>query len=342
MKIGITYNLKDDFIFFAALGSEYIEEFDTLQTIDAICNVFEKNGFKTLKLGGDIDIIDRIKKEKPDFVFNIAEGYRGRNRESHIPSLLEMLHIPYSGSDPLTLALTLDKTMAKRFTVQIGILTPRYIKVEKMDDLLAIEDKLSYPLITKPAWEGSSKGIYNTSKVNDKESLEKNIEFLFEKYPNQPLLVEEYIKGREITVGVIGNGSPRILGIMEIVNKNIPSGDFIYSLEVKRNWRNLVEYVSPPNIDRILEEKIRYYATLAFKEFGCRDFARMDFRISENGEVYLLEINPLPGLSPDYSDLVIMTRKLGIKYEDLIMSILHSAFSRYGFVKETEELIKVM
>ena len=243
MKIGITYNLKDELFSRIVLDSEYVEEFDTSQTIDAICTVFEKQGFETLRLGGDISTIDRLKKEKPDFVFNIAEGYTGRNREAHIPSILEMLLIPYSGSDPLTLALTLDKTMTKKLTLQAGIPTPRYMKVEKIDDLLNIENRLLYPMITKPAWEGSSKGIYKTSKVYDKRALEKNVIFLFEKYPNQPVMVEEYIRGREISVAVIDNDPPSIFGIMEIVAKDNPLSDFFYSLEVKRNWENEAEYM---------------------------------------------------------------------------------------------------
>lgn len=342
MKIGITYNLKEDPSQALTLNAEYNEEFDSVHTINAICSVLEKNGFETVKLGWGIDIVNIVRKEKIDFVFNIAEGLQGRNREAHMPSILEVLKIPYSGSDPLTLSLTLDKIMTKKLACQIGILTPRFITVKKFEDLSSIEDKLLYPLITKPAWEGSSKGIYNTSKVNNKNALEGNTALLLEKYSDQPIIVEEYIKGREITVGVIGNGSPRILGIMEIIKKDDPSGDFIYSLETKRNWRNEVEYIVPPQIDNLLDEQIRTQAMSAFKEFGCRDFARIDFKISNNNQIYLLEINPLPGLSPEYSDLVIMASRLGIKYDNLVLSILHSAFLRNGFTKEIEQLIKVV
>lgn len=340
-KIGITYNLKEMFFPTYALDSEYTEEFDQPETIDAICDVFNKNGYEIVKLGGDINVVGRLKKEKVDFVFNIAEGYYGRNREGHIPAILEMMHIPYSGSDPLTLALTLDKTMAKRIALQIGIPTPRYEVVRKIDDLADLDNKLAYPLITKPAWEGSSKGIYNTSSVYDKEALEQNVVLLLGKYPKQPVIVEEYIKGREITVVVIGNKVPVILGIMEITSKNHPQSDFLYSLEVKRNWKKEAEYIVPPQINEMLEGYLRDYAIVAFKEFGCRDFARIDFRISEDNKVYLLEINPLPGLSPEYSDLVIMSKKLGIVYEDIILSILYQAFYRYGIIKGSDKIIKI-
>ncbi|MBL7130570.1 MAG: ATP-grasp domain-containing protein [Candidatus Omnitrophica bacterium] len=341
MKIGITYNLKEE-ISAMVLDNEFTEELDPPQTIDGICNVLEKHGFETVKLGSSIDIIDKLKEDRVDFVFNIAEGYLGRNRESHIPAILEMLDIPYSGSDPLTLALTLDKTMTKKIACQAGIPTPLYKVLNNVKDLSNTKNKLPYPLITKPAWEGSSKGIYNSSRVYNERELEKNALMLFEKYPNQPILVEEYIEGREITVGVIGNNPPHILGLMEIVNRNTPYEDFFYSLEVKKDWKRLVDYISPPDISSLLDNDIRHYAIAAFKEFGCRDIARIDFRVSRQNKLFLLELNPLPGLSPEYADLVIMSQKLGIEYEDLILSILRHALSRYNLVKDDKEILKAI
>lgn len=340
MKIGIAYNLKDEVFPLSVLDSEYNEEFDSYKTIEAICNVLEKNGLETVKLGGGLKIVDRLREENINFVFNIAEGYYGRNRESFVPSILETLNIPYSGSDPLTLGLTLDKVMAKKLLQCAKIPTPSYGIVEKIEDIKDIENRLQYPMITKPAWEGSSKGIYNSSKAPDKNELRNNIETLLKKYPKQPLLVEEYISGREITVGVIGNGRPEVLGLMEIINKNSPGEDFFYSLEVKRNWEELVGYESPPKIPRVLDTQIRRCAIMAFKEFGCRDIARIDFRISEYNEPFVLEINPLPGLSPEYGDLVIMAQKLGMGYEDLVLKILNSAFSRYGINEVKKKLIE--
>lgn len=329
MRIGITYNLKDELSPEAILNNESHEEFDTADTINAICDVFEKKGYTTLKLGGGAEVVEQLKKEKVDFVFNIAEGHRGRNRESHIPSILEMLNIPYSGSDPLTLCLALDKIMAKKIAFQAGIPTPRYSVIRKAEDSAAACSALSYPLMVKPAWEGSSKGIYNSSRVFDKTELKNSIDVLLKKYPEQPILVEEYIAGREITVGVIGNDPPHILGLMEVVNKASSGEDFFYSLEVKRDWKRLVDYVSPPDISSLLYKHITHYALAAFKEFGCRDIARIDFRVSRHERPFLLEINPLPGLSPDYADLVILSGKLGVEYKDLVLSILNHALSRY-------------
>lgn len=334
MKIGITYNLKDELSPEAIIDNESCEEFDTPETINAICEVLEKNGHETVKLGGDLRILDRLKEEKLDFVFNIAEGHHGRNRESHIPSILEMLNMPYSGSDPLTLGLTLDKVMTKKIALQAGIPVPRYMVIKSMGDLQSVGNKLIYPVIIKPAWEGSSKGIYDSSKAFTGKELEINIKSLFEKYPNQPLLVEEYIEGREITAGIIGNNPPQILGLMEIVNKVNPGGDVFYSLQTKRNWKKLIEYDSPPKLSRIFDNHIRYRALAAFREFGCRDIARIDFRISEKyNKIFMLEVNSLPGLSPEYADLVIMAKMQGISYEKLILSILNHALLRYKSAK---------
>jgi len=334
MKIGITYNLKENLLPLGELDSEQVEEFDTAETIDAVCAVLEGCGLTTVKLGGDINIVDKIKSERPGFVFNMAEGFFGRNREAHIPAILELMNIPYTGSDPLTLALTLDKITAKKLLGQTGILTPNFIVIRQNEDLVNFDDRLRYPLVAKPAWEGSSKGIYTTSKADDLRTIRRNVEFLFEKYPGQPVLIEEFISGREITAAVTGNHPARILGLMEIKPKDNNREDFIYSLEIKRNWRKEVEYVIPPNIDKLTQRSLKQLALAAFREFGCRDIARLDFRVSDENQVYLLDINPLPGLTPGYSDLVIMSEKSGISYNRLLMSILSSALSRYGIFSD--------
>lgn len=330
MKIGLTYNLKDEISPEAILNAELHEEFDTVHTIDSIAQVFEKNGHSVSRLGWGTGIIEKIKNEKIDFVFNIAEGYDGRNREAHIPSILETMKMPYSGSDPLTLSLTLDKVVAKKIAFSAGIPSPRYRVVKSVQDLSLFGSNMRYPLIVKPAWEGSSKGIYNSSKVESARELESAVKLAIKNYPGQPILIEEYIAGREITVGIIGNNPPKIMGIMEVINKLRPGEDFFYSLEVKRDWENIVDYVIPTDLDGLTLKHLKYYALMAFEEFGCRDIARIDLRISADYNIYLLEANPLPGLSPLYADLVIMAKKHGIDYDGLVMSIFNSALERYG------------
>jgi len=341
MKIGITYNIRENVLPEGELDSEQVEEFESPQTINAICSVFESYGLETARLGGDTSIIKKIKTEKPGFVFNIAEGYWGRSREAHIPAILELMNMPYSGSDPLTLALTLDKVTAKKILRQLGILTPNFAVIRKWSELINIEETLNYPLVVKPAWEGSSKGIYNTSKSADRNELRKSVKKLFERYPNQPLLIEEFVAGREFTIAVTGNNYPKILGLMEIRMKDGDKAGFIYSLEAKRNWAEKIEYIIQPNIEKKVQHTLSQNAILAFREFGCRDIARLDFRVSHENQVYLLDINPLPGLTPGYSDLVIMSEKSGITYNRLLMSILSSALSRYGiFSNNFKSIIK--
>lgn len=341
MKIGITYNLKENVLPEGELDSEQVEEFDSPQTINAICAVFEAYGFKTTRLGGETNIIEKIKTEKPSFVFNIAEGYWGRNREGQIPTILEIMNMPYSGSDPLTLALTLDKVMAKKILRIKGIPTPKFAVIKKWGELINIENRLTYPLVVKPAWEGSSKGIYSTSVSNSRNELRKSVQKLFERYAGQPILVEEFIRGREITVGVLGNSPAKIMGLMEIKMKGGDEDNFIYCLETKRDWLKKVEYIIPPRIEKKLHYALSHNALTAFREFGCRDVARIDFRIGRDNQPYLIDINPLPGLTPGYSDLVIMTQMSGINYSQLIFSILNTAFSRYGISSNITKLTKV-
>lgn len=328
MKIGIACNLKDKYF----KDSEYSEEFDTIETIQAITEVLTEYGHDPIYLEASSEIARLVLEHKIDFVINLAEGYSGRSRESQIPALLEMLGIPYSGSDPITLGLALDKVLAKKIAHHCGVPTPDYLVAKSKEDLFDIDNKLKYPVITKPCWEGSSKGIYNRSKSVVLSELEENVKYLWDKYPHQPVLIEEYIKGKEITVGIIGNSNPQVIGVMEIANKNTADDDFFYSLETKRDWKKLVDYIVPIRLGPSLEDRIKQYALLLFEEFDCRDVARVDFRVSAQNEIFFLEINPLPGLSPQYSDLVIMSRKHNLSYEDLIYKIASCAFARYGFV----------
>jgi D-alanine-D-alanine ligase len=336
MRIGITYNLKsevDNICPEHLLMDDAFEEFDTEGTIDAIKSVLERNGHSVIKLGWGKAAIKLLLSESPDFVFNIAEGYSGRNREAQTPALLEMLDIPHSGSDALTLSLTLDKITSKKILYYYGIKNPNYCVVNSLVEMDIADAQLKYPLFVKPAWEGSSKGIQHNSKVNRKEELMVAVGHLLKYYPNQPILVEEYISGREFTVGVLGNQCPYILGVMEISPRSKEGEDFFYSREVKRDWQNRVIYRCPPEIDNFLKKDLERVAKEAFVAFECRDVSRVDMRVDEFGNVYFIEINPLPGLSPEYADLVIMARRMGWTYEKLILTVLNHALSRYNMPK---------
>ena len=330
LKVGITYNLKKDFSQRENQPIDLLEEFDSEETIDAIREVLESEGHEVIKLGGDRGLIDRVRQGPIDIVFNIAEGLEGRNREAHIPALLEFLSIPYTGSDPLTLSLTLDKAMAKRVVMSQNIPTPRFKKIERMNDLDGLD--LHYPLFIKLCYEGSSKGVRLDSKILDPRSLWEKTRSLLETY-GSPVLVEEFVKGPEFTVGVLGNDDPFVLGVMQIEIKGNPPEESIYSLEIKREWEEKVRYHCPPSIDQNLLKKIEEVALRSYRALECRDVSRVDIRVGEDRTPYFLEINPLPGLSPVYGDLVIMARSMGWDYARLVKTIFHQALKRYGWME---------
>jgi len=329
LRVGITYNLKKEFSQRENQPIDLLEEFDSEETIDAIREVLEAEGHEVIKLGGDTGLIDRLRQAPVDIVFNIAEGLEGRNREAHIPALLEFLNIPYTGSDPLTLSVTLDKAMAKRIVVSHDIPTPRFKKVERMEDLDGLD--LRYPLFVKLCYEGSSKGVRLDSKILGPQSLEEKTRSLLGIY-GSPLLVEEFVKGPEFTVGVIGNEHPSVLGVMQIEIKGRPPEESIYSLEIKREWQEKVRYHCPPLIDQPLIKKVEEVALRSYRALDCRDVSRVDIRVGEDHTPYFLEINPLPGLSPVYGDLVIMARSMGWDYARLVKTIFHQALKRYGWM----------
>ncbi len=330
LRVGITYNLKKDFYPSENQPIDFLEEFDAEETIDAIREVLESEGHEVIKLGGDTGLIDRLKQTSVDIVFNIAEGLVGRNREAHIPSLLEFLNIPYTGSDPLTLSLTLDKAMAKRIVAGQNVPTPRFKKVGRIEDLNGLD--LCYPLFVKLCYEGSSKGVRLDSKVLDFQTLKEKTRGLLETY-RSPVLVEEFVSGPEFTVGIIGNEAPFVLGVMQIEIKGNSPEESVYSLEIKREWEERVSYHCPPSIDRDLLKTIEEVAVRAYRALECRDVSRVDIRVGGDRTPYFLEVNPLPGLSPVYGDLVIMARSMGWNYSRLVRTIFHQALKRYGWME---------
>jgi D-alanine-D-alanine ligase len=327
MRIGLSYDLKTAVIKNNPVD-DALEEYDSPETVEIISNALEKKGHRIVKLGGGAQFIDNIRREKVDFVFNISEG-RGnyRSREAQVPAILEMLDIPYTGSDPLTLAICLDKPIAKRFVSLAGVPTPKWLVINDEKELMRADWKgFKFPVIIKPACEGSSKGIRLTSLAENVEQTKTEVKRILKSY-NQPVMVEEFVDGEEVTVGVIGNSPPKLVGMMRVVPKQRPK-HFVYSLEVKRDYVNQVDYESPVKLPEPVLQKIEKYSLNAFKTLGCRDFSRIDFRIGQDGIPYFLEINPLPGLGT-YSDLVIMAVKLGWTYEGLIGAVLDAAMERY-------------
>jgi len=306
-----------------------MEEYDSMETVELIKSSIEANGHQVTLLGGGSTFLEKIRLEKVDFVFNIAEGQGNyRSRESQIPSILEMLDIPYSGSDPLCLGICLDKELTKKLVAMEGVVTPKWQLISDLIGLQSVDwKKFKFPLMVKPAHEGSSKGVRLSSVVMNMHELESEARRQFEGY-HQALMVEEFIGGDEVTVGITGNEPPKVLAMMRVMPRK-KTEHFVYSIEVKRDYLKLVDYECPPKLDAKVIKKLEDASLRIFKILGCRDFARIDFRLDKDGNPYFLEINPLPGLG-NHSDLVIMAGMLGISHKDLVKKILSAAAKRYS------------
>jgi D-alanine-D-alanine ligase len=331
MNIGITYDLKDSGPVDDSVPDDAQEEFDTPYTIEAIAEVLRGLGHRVTLLGDNREFLEKVLADPPDFVFNFAEGTGvSRSREARIPAVLEMLGIPFTGSDPLTMALTLDKDCAKTVVAAAGVQVPKSVLLpaeHTLGDLGSKIAALTFPLVIKPAWEGSSKGIRAKCLVKSAADLGGVVASLRDDH-KQPILLEEYIEGDELTVGVYGNCPARILGIMRVVPR-FAVEQFIYSLEIKRDYRRLVKYECPAPLPAEVTARVEKATHAAFAALGCRDIARVDFRVRA-GVPYFLEVNPLPGLNPDDSDLVIMANLVGWSYAKLIETIVEAARKRHN------------
>lgn len=328
MRIGLTFDLKPDRPDSGELPDDWHEEFDSPATVEAIAGVLRARGHQVELLGDGRELLRRLLADPPDLVFNIAEGQGvGRCREARVPAVLEMLGIPYTGSDPLTLAVTLDKECAKRLVNSVGVAVPQGIVLSPGQDCATVCQSVSlpFPVLVKPAWEGSSKGIRDNCLVETAAELPAVVARL-QRTHAQPVLVEEYIAGDELTVGVLGNDPPQVVGIMRILPAR-PTEKFIYSLEVKRDWERQVHYECPARLPASGSEAVRRAALAAYRVLGCRDVARIDFRFRD-GVPYFLEVNPLPGLNPHSGDLSILARLLGWTYHQLVEAIFEAACRR--------------
>lgn len=326
MRIGLSFDLKESVAAQAGAPDDAFEEYDSSKTIDIITSALEAKGHSVVELGGGAEFLENVRSEKVDIVFNIAEG-RGnfRSREAQVPSVLEMLDIPYTGSDPQTLSVCLDKQLTKKLVAGFGVSTPKWLTIADKSELSqASWSGIPFPAIIKPAFEGSSKGIRLTSLAHNLKQAQEEAARLLETY-HQPVMVEEFIDGDEITVGIVGNAPPQIVGMMRILPRK--KGHFVYSVEVKRDYVNQVDYECPARLAPEILDRIASSSLKVFRGLGCRDFTRMDFRISRDGTPYFLEVNPLPGLG-DYSDLVIMAQMMGWTHHKLIGAVLDAALER--------------
>ena len=325
LKVGFTFNVKRVKPDLAGEQDEEAE-YDTPRTLQAIREAIASYGHEVIDLEATSDLPIQLASTPVDVVFNIAEGFKGRNRESQVPALLELLDIPYTGSDPAALSVSLDKALAKRMVRTHGILTPDYLVMHTGKERLPRE--LGFPLLVKPVAEGTSKGVTKKSVVRDENEMREVAREIIGKY-RQPALVEEYIRGREFTIGMLGERRPRVLPPMEVVFLDQGDETPIYSFEMKQDWNDLIRYEVPAKLSERELDRLERAARECFAALGCRDVARIDFRMTPQGRIYFIESNPLPGLAPGWSDLVLIAQAAGIDYRALIGEILSFAIRRY-------------
>jgi D-alanine-D-alanine ligase len=330
MRVGLTYDLRAEYLA-AGFGEEETAEFDRPDTVEAIELALKALGHETDRIGHVRQLVERLARgDRWDLVFNIAEGMYGIGREAQVPAVLDAYRIAYTFSDPLVMSLSLDKGMTKRVVREAGIPTPDFAVVHEPGDLEQVD--LPFPVFAKPVAEGTGKGINAASKIRDRQGLLEIGRGLLERY-RQPVLVERFLPGREMTVGIWGTGpKAEALGTLEIV-LNPGAEAEVYSYVNKERCEELVEYrlVSAANDDEVARAEA--IALRAWRVLGCRDAGRVDLRCDENGRPQFLEVNPLAGLHPQHSDLPMLCTALGIPYQRLIERIVESAATRVVAVK---------
>ena len=323
MKIGLTYDLRSWYLD-RGYSMEDTAEFDKQETVDALDSALKKIGFETEQIGNCFQLVEALAAGKRwDLVFNIAEGLYGDGRESVVPAILDQYKIPYVFSGPVIMGVSLNKYLTRLIVTAAGVPVSPGMLISEISDIEKCN--LNYPLFIKPVSEGTGKGITEKSLVKNREELKKMAEWILTRF-NQPALVEEYLPGREFTVGVIGTGEKAFyIGGMEIFCRdNLP-----YSVEVKENY---LEYCSYSLIDESLTEECKKVALNAWKALGCVDAGRVDLKADRNGRICFIEVNPLAGLNPVHSDLPILSRMCGVEYQSLMELIMKASLKRHNLI----------
>jgi D-alanine-D-alanine ligase len=328
MKIGLVYDLRTDYLAEGFTKAE-VAEFDSESTIRELAGALRRLGHRVDRVGHGRALCRRLARgDRWDLVFTVAEGVKGRSREAQVPAILELFDIPYTFSDPMVCAVTLDKAVCKRLVADGGLRTPRFRLVENIRDIAGLS--LRYPLFAKPVAEGTGKGVDDRSKITHSSQLAPVCRRLLRTF-RQPVLVEEYLPGREFTTGLLGTGAEaRVLGTLEVrARAHAPTR--IYSYEMKEKCEEFVDYL-PVKKNRRRGE-IEALALAAHRRLECRDASRVDIRLDAAGRPSFMEVNPLPGLHPTHSDLPMIATQEGLPYGELIGAIVRSArrrTSRHG------------
>jgi D-alanine-D-alanine ligase len=319
MKVGLTYDLRSWYID-RGYSMDETAEFDKQETVDALENSLKQMGYETEPVGNTFQLIEAlVAGRRWDIVFNIAEGLYGDGRESVVPAILDQYKIPYVFSGPVIMGLSLNKHLAKLVVAAAGVPVSPGCLIRELKDIDVLS--LKYPLFVKPVSEGTGKGITEKSLVSSSSELVKMVKWILTEF-RQPALVEEYLSGREFTVGIVGYGEEAlVIGGMEVIcANNLP-----YSVEVKENYQNYCKY-KPLDADII--EECQSVALRAWKALDAVDAGRVDLKADRNGKICFIEANPLAGLNPVHSDLPILSRMYGIEYQTLMEMIMKAAIKR--------------
>ena len=334
-RVGLTYNVKTEVVLKPGDPPDLNAEFDHEDTITHIERAFREGGHEVIRIGNARRLLEQWNQvHNVDIVFNIAEGYEGRNRESQVPILLEMLRIPCVGADGLTLGLTLDKVLTKKVLIAEEIPTPHYLEVSDPEKLWKVD--LAYPLIVKLRCEGSSKGLNEKSLVNTPEELRQQIHWLRQTYHGGSIFVEEFVEGKEFTVAIIGNESPEVYPVVQVALDGVMDlGRKFFTFAYLRSG---ADYICPAPISESLTKRMQALALRTYEAVECRDFGRVDFRVDRHGNPYVLEINPLPSLSvEDVFNIIAKTQ--GTTHYKIINHILDAALVRCGLKPSSEARI---
>ncbi len=342
LRVAVLANLKKNAPHYPGMPDDAWDDLDSDITVNAIVAALEHAGHRAEFVEGNLSLAETLPRFGPDICFNICEGHWGDGREAHVPAVLEMLRMPYTGSKVLTLALTLDKPMTKRVLAFHDLPTPGFQVFERADEPL--DAGLRFPLFVKPSREGTGMGVSGDSIVGSEAELRERLAEQLARY-RQPILVERFIHGREVTVGATGNaetgGDPAsglaFLPPLEVDFAAYPASERgVYTNRMKTEWAHDFHCLCPAPLGAGVVARLNRLMAQVFRATGCLDVARVDFRLdAENGhDPYVLEVNPLPGLYPGLSDLCLEAEGAGLPYHELINRILKAACLRYGLPAE--------
>ncbi len=307
---------------------DILAELDADKNVEAYAAAMRARRHEVLVQEGNARLAEWLERVQPDICFNTCEGFGGESREAQVPALLEMLGVPYTGPTPLAAAITHDKPTTQRVLSCHGLPVPRFQEFITPGD--ALRDGMTFPLFVKPSHEGTGMGIGNESIARDEKQLRERVAYVIETY-RQPAMVESYIEGLDITCGLVGNGSDvHFFPITEVDFSGYPEGLApVYGVQQKVDYADLYRNRCPAPLGDKLSEQIRRLTHQVFLATGCRDFARVDFRVAADGQPYILEINALPGITP-ISDLTLMAQAEGWTHADLVCAVLDAGLKRYG------------